>query len=395
MYLHLSLPNPSIVGNTPDLTDELNIYDDFSNEPLFTLKKSDHIDFDEFLKVSKNLNFRKVFSLFSLNIRSLSNKLAQLTNILAQFDYPPAIICLQEIWSAHGNIKLDGYHPLEYVSRDSNSIPNPNCGGGAGIYIRNNIEYQKISLPNEFIKGVFESVWVKIRMNDGTFKIIGSCYRPNSAPLASHSQAIKILDEIVVQLKKEHKKTKIIITGDFNMDLLKYSLHPATNEFITNFYNQGMLPLITKPTRVTQNSATLIDNIFSDDIYNMFAGLCNFDISDHETLFLIDKSGNTANKDLTLKVRSTQPKDLKKLYGNLKKHDFLAIFSSDNVNAAFENFYEVVDDLIERNLPLRDIKIKPKLLSKPWYTEGLKISNKTKLKLQRKQAQNPSENNIN
>ena len=89
-------------------------------------------------------------------------------------------------------------------------------------------------------------------MNDGTSKIIGSCYRPNSAPLASYSKAIGILDEIVVQLKKEHKKTKIIITGDFNMDLLKYSSHPPTNEFITNFHNQGILPLITKPTKILQ-----------------------------------------------------------------------------------------------------------------------------------------------
>ena len=72
-----------------------------------------------------------------------------------------------------------------------------------------------------------------------------------------------------------------------------------------------MIPLITKPTRLTQNSATLIDNIFTDDIYNMFAGLCSFDLSDHETLFLVYKTGNTENRDMNIKVRSTQPKDLK------------------------------------------------------------------------------------
>ena len=60
----------------------------------------------------------------------------------------------------------------------------------------------------------------------------------------------------------------------------------------------------------------------------MFIGLCSFDISDHETLFLIDKSGNTANRDMTIKVRSTQPKDLKKLYGNLKSYDFSSILKN-------------------------------------------------------------------
>ena len=81
------------------------------------------------------------FSLFSLNIRSLGNKLSQLNNILAQFEYPPSIICLQEIWSTHGNLNLTGYHPLEFMGRDYDTVPNPNCGGGAGIYIRSNVEY--------------------------------------------------------------------------------------------------------------------------------------------------------------------------------------------------------------------------------------------------------------
>ena len=77
------------------------------------------------------------------------------------------MLCLQEIWSSHGNQNIPGYHPIEFVSRDSDSLPNPNCGGGAGIYVRNNIEFQKLQLPNEYVKGVFESVWVKIKKNDG------------------------------------------------------------------------------------------------------------------------------------------------------------------------------------------------------------------------------------
>ena len=179
------------------------------------------------------------------------------------------------------------------------------------------------------------------------------------------------------------------------MDLFKHNSHSPTNEFLKNFYNQGMIPLITKPTRLTQNLATLIDNIFSDDIYNMFAGLCSFDLSDHETLFLVDKSGNTENRDINIKVRSTQTKDLKKLYDNLKSYDFSPILKNDNIESAYENFYEIVDNLIDQNLPLRNIKVKPYIISKPWYTEGLKNSYKSKLKLYRKQLKNPSEYNIN
>ena len=94
---------------------------------------------------------------------------------------------------------------------------------------------------------------------------------------------------------------------------------------------------------------------------------------------------------MNIKVRSTQPKDLKKLYGNLISYDFSPILKNENVNSAYENFYEIVDNLIERNLPIKNIKVKPNVFSKPWYTEGLKTSNKSKLKRYRKQLQNPSE----
>ena len=50
--------------------------------------------------------------------------------------------------------------------------------------------------------------------------------------------------------------------GDTNIDLIKSSIHSITSEFInmlTSF--GGMLPTVTRPTRITCDSATLIDNI--------------------------------------------------------------------------------------------------------------------------------------
>ena len=42
---------------------------------------------------------------------------------------------------------------------------------------------------------VYESIWVKIKIKNGTDKIIGNVYRPNSAPLANQ-QAIEIHQSI-------------------------------------------------------------------------------------------------------------------------------------------------------------------------------------------------------
>ena len=104
----------------PDLADQLNIFDDLTDEPRFTLTPSDYHDFDYFTELSKENNFVNGFTLLSLNIRSLPNKISSLTNLLSQLETLPTVICLQEIWSSHANLTLEGYHPLEYYSRDKN-----------------------------------------------------------------------------------------------------------------------------------------------------------------------------------------------------------------------------------------------------------------------------------
>ena len=60
---------------------------------------------------------------------------------------------------------------------------------------------------------------------------------------------------------KKHKSHEIIIGLDHNLDLLKSHLSQPTNEFMELNLDRELIPCITKPTRITNNSATLIDNI--------------------------------------------------------------------------------------------------------------------------------------
>ena len=51
-------------------------------------------------------------------------------------------------------------------------------------------------------------------------------------------------------------------------------------------YSYGMFPLITKSTRITTDSATLIDNIFTNNCFQVHQNgiLCTY-ISDHLPIF--------------------------------------------------------------------------------------------------------------
>ena len=104
-------------------------------------------------------------------------------------------------------------------------------------------------------------------------------YRP---PNSSGQSFLGCYSSILCQLKKENPKT-IIVGLDHNLDLLKSSQHTVTNEFIKSNLDFGLMPTITRPTRITQTSTTLIDNIIvSQNLCGSFTNsvLIN-DISDH------------------------------------------------------------------------------------------------------------------
>ena len=251
-----------------DLTELLNTFDEQTNEALFSLDKSEYLDLDSFSILTRK-NFGSNFAVFSLNIRSLPNKINQFINILSHLDNLPSVICIQEIWSSHSNLELPGYHPLEFYSRDRDGPANPNCGGGVGIFVRNDLNYHLIDIKNSVVKGVIESIWVKISTKNGNNKIIGCVYRPNTAPLACATKFNNTLEGILTHIKGKFGRDNITVAGDFNLDLFKYDSHKQTGEFLSLMFGQGLLPIITKPTRISNNSCTLIDNIFTDS-YNVF-----------------------------------------------------------------------------------------------------------------------------
>ena len=58
------------------------------------------------------------------------------------------------------------------------------------------------------------------------------------------------------------QKTKTVLMGDFNADLLKYEDDANTADFLDKIYSTSLIPQITSPTRITPQSETLIDIFF-------------------------------------------------------------------------------------------------------------------------------------
>ena len=80
-----------------------------------------------------------------------------------------------------------------------------------------------------------------------------------------------------------------MLCGDFHIDLLNKDCNNSTS-FLNTMYSLPLLPIISKPTRITDNSATLIDNLLISEPCNFESGILISDISDHFPIFFTGKN---------------------------------------------------------------------------------------------------------
>ena len=138
--------------------------------------------------------------------------------------------------------------------------------GGVALYIDSNLQYTVRSDLN--LGDNTNSIFVEIDRNQLKSKyntVIGCIYRPPLYSLQSFNDSVDPL-----------------IRGDSNTQNFK-------NIFSSNF----LFPLIYRPTRVTNHSGTIIDNIYSNasDLSTTWrSGILRFSISDHYAIFCISNT---------------------------------------------------------------------------------------------------------
>ena len=83
----------------------------------------------------------------------------------------------------------------------------------------------------------------------------------------------------------QSKRLQVYLCGDYNINLLKVYKKHQYNIIFENLVSAGYLPKISLPTRITDHSATLIDNIFGNRIDNNESGIIINNISDHQMIY--------------------------------------------------------------------------------------------------------------
>ena len=68
-------------------------------------------------------------------------------------------------------------------------------------------------------------------------------------------------------------------------------------DFLDMFMVNSMYPIIHFPTRITNNTSSLLDNIFTNNLNHMFTGVLVADVSDHLPIFCISQK-HVVNKNI-------------------------------------------------------------------------------------------------
>ena len=237
---------------------------------------------------------KSMFSILHLNARSLLKNLDQLNLLLKNLNRSFSVLGVSETWLTDSTSELVNITGYNFVSNHRKS----KIGGGVGIYLQNDIEYKILNECKFTDPEVIESIFVEIIAPQGKNIIVGCVYRP---PNQNTALFLDKFNDILTTITKDNKHCYVM--GDFNLDLLQCNHHVPTQEFIDSLFSHAFFPLISNPTRLTSYSATLIDNIFTNNLsQNVFNGIVLNDLSDHLPVFTC-----FANETLTRKREKKFP----------------------------------------------------------------------------------------
>merc|ERR1712226_955346 len=109
----------------------------------------------------------------------------------------------------------------------------------------------------------FETIWIEIKNLRSKNIVCGSVYRHPHNNRHTYKAFLDYMDYTISKLANENKE--LYICGDFNIDLHKLDQEENSNLFYELMGSYGCLPQIVQPTRITNTSATLIDNIYTNN----------------------------------------------------------------------------------------------------------------------------------
>ena len=148
-------------------------------------------------------------------------------------------------------------------------------GGGVCLYVKSHLKVSELSSGLQKVEGI-ESKWVSVQHRKLPSIIIGCIYRHPKALVTTFDYISESFKNMVLRNKP------MFVFGDFNCDLLKNESKSKMTRIIKNFkFDQ----LVDKPTRITNDSVSLIDlAITNSKNLVAYSDVVASPVADHESI---------------------------------------------------------------------------------------------------------------
>ena len=200
--------------------------------------------------VSSNLKLHKnsFMSIMHANIRSMKTNFDNFTaEFLSSKDVPDVIgLCETKL--------SDITQPLYRATLDSHNMIATNISsnkGGVCLFVSKMYEIKVIKdlcMKKEHI----ETIFAECRINSKLLTLGVVYHRPGTSLVSFLDDLEFILDRV---------RSQCVLMGDLNINILNEN-DVNISSFINSLKEYSFVPMITKPTRVTRTSATLLDHIW-------------------------------------------------------------------------------------------------------------------------------------
>nr|CAI5858760.1 unnamed protein product [Callosobruchus analis] len=158
-----------------------------------------------------------------------------------------------------------------------------------------------------------------------------------------------------------------ILCGDINLDSLICNRYFDLLCMELSSFN--IFPVVQEPTRVTANSSTSIDHIFTDISHK--ATVTDNVISDHRTV-LLEFVSEKSDHNISSKFRSFSDVSINKFMEALRNEDWNSLYGINDFNDAFDCFYNIFIYYFQQFFPERMTRYQQK--QKSWVNDAIRKS---------------------
>ena len=333
------------------------------------------------------------FSIFHLNIRSLRKNFEKLKILIGVTKIHFDVIVLSETWLDDNDI-LDEFNIKGYRAFFQNRKNKDR--GGVSVYV-NELLFesqliQKLSYQDEYNHMLTIKLIPKTRHTKKT-KLITACYR---SPDSQNTAFITKLTDILTTMHKSNKTSYIV--GDMNYNILNVDHHGLTEEYYNLLTTLMYKQMITRPTRITDTTSTLIDHIWHNDTNmgctttNCTPGIIYNGMSDHLPIFMLHKTNKLQNTRIKVTYRQFTTENYHTYKENLKRLSLPN--QGHDTNSIHEQFCNKIVKIINDCFPIQHKFIRSKTIQTKWISKELLSKIKLKNRLYAKKLKNPTTVNI-